>query len=373
MQEAIRVDCVVGTRPEAIKMAPVVLRLRSEGSGFSPRLIATGQHGSVVTDALAHFGLQPELDLGALIPGQSLAELSARLLVRLDVAFQQARPRLVLAQGDTTSVFCAAIAAHYQKIPLGHVEAGLRTGRPYAPFPEEKNRVVASHLAAIHFAPTENARNNLLREGIAPDSIHVTGNTVIDALLLTLAKNPTLPLKPPTRRFILVTAHRRENWSDMDEIASALAELVTRNSDLGVVFPVHPNPAISDVIARRLGNLDRVRLLAPVAYPQFVALLRSCHLVLTDSGGMQEEAPALGKPVLVMREATERPEAIEAGTAMLVGPRRGAIVQTVETLWRSRAAHERVARVANPYGDGQAAERIHGALNDMFSGYVNNG
>ena len=367
MQDVVRVDCVVGTRPEAIKMAPVVLRLRAPESGFEPRLIATGQHSSVVTEALAHFSLEPDLDLKALNPGQTLAELTARLLVRLDETFRDSRPHLVLAQGDTTSVLCSAIAAHYQQIPFGHVEAGLRTGQPHAPFPEEKNRALASHLAAIHFAPTENAKNNLLKEGIDAGSIHVTGNTVIDALLLTLATKLPLPLPvPPGKRFILVTAHRRENWPDMEAIGLALRDLVTRNPDLGIVFPMHVNPAVHDVFTDHLANLDRVCLLEPVAYPQFVALMRDCHLVLTDSGGIQEEAPALGKPVLVMRAATERPEAIHAGTALLVGSRREAIVEAVESLWSSTAAYDRIARVTNPYGDGQAAGRIHAVLSGMY-------
>jgi UDP-N-acetylglucosamine 2-epimerase (non-hydrolysing) len=362
----VAIDCVIGTRPEAIKMAPVVLRLLEEPNHFAPRVVTTGQHGSVVTDALAHFGLKSNFDLGAHQPGESLAELTARLVVRLDEAFQRTRPRLVLAQGDTTSVLCAAIAAHYQKIPFGHVEAGLRTGQPYAPFPEEKNRVLVTHLATVHFAPTETAKSNLLREGIAPQSIHGTGNTVIDALRITLASNPALPIVPPTPRFILVTAHRRENWSDIADIASAIRELVERNADLSVVFPVHPNPVIRDRIAPVLGSPARVKLLEPVAYPQFVALLQSCHLVLTDSGGIQEEAPALGKPVLIMRAATERPEALEAGTALLVGTRRAAIIDAVEELWHSSDAYDRLARVASPYGDGEAATRIRDVIRALL-------
>jgi UDP-N-acetylglucosamine 2-epimerase (non-hydrolysing) len=363
---AVNVACVVGTRPEAVKMAPVVIRLRRTGSGFAPRIIATGQHREMVTQALAHFGLQPDIDLATLRPGQSLAELSARLLVGLDEVLVRERPDLVLAQGDTTSVLCAGLAAHYRQVPFGHVEAGLRTGRADAPFPEETNRVLASHLAALHFAPTEMARTNLVREGISADVIHLTGNTVIDALLLTLERRPPLPIKPPTERFVLVTAHRRENWPDMDEIAKALRDLVARNADLGVVFPVHPNPALRDVISDRLGGLGRVRLLEPVGYPEFVALMQASYLVLTDSGGVQEEAPALGKPVLVMRDTTERPEAVEAGTAQLVGPRHDAIVSAVENLWHCREAYERQARVANPYGDGRAASRIHRAIAEWF-------
>jgi UDP-N-acetylglucosamine 2-epimerase (non-hydrolysing) len=362
----VKVDCVVGTRPEAIKMAPVVLRLRSEGSLFTTRLIATGQHGDVVRQALAHFGLAADLDLAVLEPGQTLADLTARVLTRLDETLRNNRPDLVLAQGDTTSVLCAALAAHYQQIPFGHVEAGLRTGRADSPFPEEKNRVLATHLAAFHFAPTERAKTNLLKEGIDAASIHVTGNTVIDSLFWTLKRHPALPIRSPAERFLLVTAHRRENWPDMEGIALALRDLATRNSDLGVIFPVHPNPAVRDVIRFHLAGIDRVRLLDPVGYPEFVALMRDCHLVLTDSGGVQEEAPALAKPVLVMREATERPEAVAAGTARLVGPSRDAIVAAVELLWTSPAEYERMAKVANPHGDGHAAERIHAVLAQRF-------
>jgi UDP-N-acetylglucosamine 2-epimerase (non-hydrolysing) len=353
-----RVTCVVGTRPEAVKLAPVVLRLRRE-AGLEVRVLATGQHRELLDRALGDFGLAADADLGVMRPGQDLAGLTARALVALSGWLGRERPDLVLAQGDTTTVLCAGLACHYEQIAFGHVEAGLRTGRRYGPFPEEMNRVVASRLAELHFAPTEAARAHLLREGIAEAAIHVTGNPVIDALLLTAARDHPLPLVPATNRYLLVTAHRRENFgAPLGRICAALRDLVDRDPGLSVVFPVHPNPKVREVVSARLGGCRRIQMIEPVGYPGFVALMKGAFLILTDSGGVQEEAPALGKPVLVLREETERPEAVATGAARLIGSRREDIVAAVEDLCRRPEAYARSATVGSPYGDGRAAERI---------------
>ncbi len=354
--------CVVGTRPEAVKMAPVVLRLR-EAEGLRVRVVATGQHRELLDRALADFGLSADVDLNLMRPGQTLAEVAARALTALDGAFQAERPDYVLAQGDTTSVLAAALASFYRRIPFGHVEAGLRTGQPYRPFPEEKNRVLAGHLADLHFAPTPRARLNLLREGIDDVSIHVTGNTGIDALRFIADRPAELPVVPETDRMILVTAHRRESFGGpLDAICRALCDVVDRDPRLSVVFPVHPNPEVRRAVDSLLGGRPRIRLIGPVDYPGFVALMRASFLILTDSGGVQEEGPSLGKPVLVLRDETERPEAVEAGSVLLVGPHRDAIVEAVQALGARPDLYRRLATVANPYGDGRASERIARAL-----------
>ena len=354
-----KIACVLGTRPEVVKMAPVIFRLRRPGTGCVVRIVATGQHRGLLDMALADFGLDADLDLDLMRPGQGLADLTARALVALSETFERESPDLVLAQGDTTTVLAAALASYYHRVPFGHVEAGLRTGRPYFPFPEEKNRILAGHLADLHFAPTSKARDNLLREGIDPSAVHVVGNPVIDALLMTARRDDPPPIRPATNRYLLVTAHRRENFgAPMEEICAAMLDLVGRDDDLSVVYPVHPNPNVREVVADRLGGHDRIHLIDPVGYREFVALIRRSFLVLTDSGGVQEEAPALGKPVLVLRDETERPEALAAGTARLVGPRRGAIVSAVEELRDRPELYERFARAVNPYGDGRASERI---------------
>ncbi len=352
------VACVIGTRPEAIKMAPVVLRLR-QFDGLRVRLISTGQHRELLDQALADFDLTLDRDLGLMRPGQTLAEITARALTSLDEAFAAESPDLVLAQGDTTTVLAAALASFYRRVPFGHVEAGLRTGQPDRPFPEEKNRVLAGHLASVHFAPTPRSRLNLLREGISNASIHVTGNTAIDALRLTADQPCRLPVRLQTDRMILVTAHRRESFGEpMVEICRAIIDLVDRDPQLSVVFPVHPNPSVRSVVGSLLQGRPRIQLIEPVGYREFVGLMRGSFLILTDSGGVQEEGPALGKPVLVLRDETERPEAVEAGTVQLVGPHRSAIVESVESLAREPDRYRQFAQVANPYGDGWAAERI---------------
>jgi UDP-N-acetylglucosamine 2-epimerase (non-hydrolysing) len=339
-------------------MAPVILRLRESGRN-DVRVVATGQHRSLLDQALADFGLAADEDLQLMLPGQQLADLTARALLALSDVLRRLRPGMVLAQGDTTTVLCTALACFYQRISFGHVEAGLRTGRKYFPFPEEKNRVLAGHLADVHFAPTLEARSNLLREGIADASIHVTGNTVIDALLLTAGRDVRARVTPSTSRYILVTAHRRENFGEpFREICQALRDLVDGDQELSIVYPVHPNPHVKEEVSKWLTGHERIHLIEPLPYPEFVRLMKGAYLLLTDSGGVQEEGPSLGKPVLVLRDETERPEAVAAGTVRLVGPHRNAIVPAVRELCESQHIYQRYARAINPYGDGRAAERI---------------
>ena len=350
---------VVGTRPEAIKLAPVVLRLRAV-PGVRVRLVATSQHRELLAQALGEFALVADLDLDLMRPDQSLADSSARALVALDRVMAVERPALVLAQGDTTTVLAAALAAFYRRVPFGHVEAGLRTYQADRPFPEEKNRVLAGHLAAIHFAPTPQARANLIREAIDPATIWLTGNTGIDALRWVVDQLPPRPAPGDSpSRTILLTAHRRENLgAPLAAICAAVLDLVARYPDLVVRFPVHPNPTVRAQVAERLGGIDRIHLVAPAGYREFVALMRSSWLILTDSGGIQEEGPALGVPVLVLRDETERPEAVDAGTVRLVGTDRDQIIAAVAQLWTDPIAYQQASTATNPYGDGFAAERI---------------
>jgi UDP-N-acetylglucosamine 2-epimerase (non-hydrolysing) len=360
------ITCVVGTRPEVVKMAPVILRLRRGGLD-DVRILATGQHRSLLDQALSDFGLAADDDLDLMRAGQQLGDLSARALTSLAHVFERQQPDLVLAQGDTTSVFCAALACYYNQIPFGHVEAGLRTGRRYFPFPEEMNRVLTGQLAEIHFVPTPGARDNLIREGIDPARIHITGNTVIDALFMTINRPLPVPIVPSTSKYILVTAHRRENFGEpLEQICLALLDLVQRYLDLSVVYPVHPNPEVRRVVDRLLAKHDRINLLEPVGYAEFVALMKNAYILLTDSGGVQEEGPALAKPVLVLRNETERPEGVSAGTVKLVGWRRDSVVEAVSELWDRPEAYTRFARATNPYGDGRAADRIAAILSERY-------
>ncbi len=348
--------CVVGTRPEVVKMAPVFRRLRSSSPELNTRLVTSGQHQGLLDRALKDFGLSADRALRLMEPGQNLTQMTARALVMLGEAIEKEKPQLVLSVGDTTTVLATAMACHFQKIPFGHVEAGLRTGNRYLPFPEEKNRDLVSRLSTLHFAPTVEARNNLLREGIAADSIHLTGNPVIDALKLARQQCASLPVEPPARQFLLVTAHRRENWGlPMRQIALGLRDLVERNPSLGVVFPAHPNPEVRGPISEILGKTERVKVIDPVGYPEFVALMAACRMVITDSGGVQEEAPAMGKRVLILRAETERPEGLDCGLGKLVGPDRHQIVVEAEALLRSPVDEPRASL---PFGDGWAAERI---------------
>lgn len=375
MRTSVKKICVViGTRPEAIKMAPVVLALRVQPDDFEVTICSTGQHTTMLDGAMAAFDLKPEVELGVMKPGQSLAELTSRLLLALDAHFEATQPDLVLVHGDTTSAMAGALAAFYRQIEVGHVEAGLRTGNLLSPFPEEYNRRSVAIATQHHFAPTPAARANLEREGVAPDSIIVTGNTVIDALLLTIRALegrpeevaqlrarllPQIGFNIEAQPFVLITAHRRENFgAGLDNICFSIHELAKANPDLHFIYPVHLNPKVKDVVEHKLVDVPNVVLIPPQDYKDFAWLLRHCLLVLTDSGGIQEEAPALGKPVLVMRDNSERPEAIEAGTARLVTTDPLRVISMTQTLISDTAALEEMARAVNPFGDGHAAKRI---------------
>lgn len=359
--------CIIGTRPEAIKMAPVVLALRDESS-LDVRVVATSQHRQMLDQVLECFGIMPDVDLDVMRLDQGLTDLTARLLVRLGEMLDFERPDAVLIQGDTTTVMATALACYYSKIPFGHVEAGLRTGDLDNPFPEEANRVIAGNLARWHFAPTEGARQNLLGAGIDDCSIFVTGNTVIDALFEIVDRTTEIGIDlDPRRRLVLVTAHRRENFgAPFLSICNAIGRLAALYPDTMFLYPVHPNPNVRDVAHRVLGGRENIHLCEPLDYAPFVAAMQRAHVILTDSGGVQEEAPALGKPVLVMRSETERPEAVEQGVVRLVGTDADIIVNEAQRLLDDEAAWRRMARGVSPYGDGKAASRIVGHLRDYF-------
>ena len=357
-----------GTRPEAIKLAPLVKELKRRADRFETVVLVTAQHRAMLDQVLDVFDIRPDHDLDIMKPGQSLGDVTVRALLGVEKVLERERPDWVIVQGDTTSVFVSALAAYYRRIRVGHVEAGLRTADKFSPYPEEMNRRLASVLADLHFAPTPRARENLLRENVPPRSVHVTGNTVIDALLATLAspkpwRVPVLDRVPADRRIVLVTAHRRESFgAGFESICRALAALAERNPDIEIIYPVHLNPNVRGPVMRVLKRRPRVHLIEPIEYLPFAHLMERSYLILTDSGGIQEEAPAIGKPVLVMRDKTERPEAIEAGTAKLVGTDADRIVGEAERLLNSPRAYARMARAANPFGDGRAARRIAGIL-----------
>jgi len=350
-----------GTRPEAIKLASLIHAL-SDHPGVEVRICVTGQHREMLDPVMAFFGLAADWDLRAMTPDQTLAGLSAHLLEGIDRVLAEWRPDGVVVQGDTTSTLMGALAAFYLRIPVYHVEAGLRTGDRFSPFPEEVNRRAASVMADWHFAPTERNREALRMEGVPDNRIHVTGNTVVDALLLARER-----LEPDAeedgRRMVLITGHRRENFGPgFLRICEAIRALADRFPDVRFVYPVHLNPRVRDPVGRLLSDIPNVELLEPLSYPDFVRLLDRCHLILTDSGGVQEEAPTFGKPALVMRDTTERWEGIHAGTARLVGTDRDHIVTEVARLLTDDAAWHEMSRADNPYGDGQAAARILGHL-----------
>jgi UDP-N-acetylglucosamine 2-epimerase (non-hydrolysing) len=366
---------VFGTRPEAIKLCPVLLNLRRHGAEFAARVCVTAQHRAMLDQVLAAFGVTPDRDLDLMQPGQTLAQSASRILAALEPAIQAERPDMVLVQGDTTTTLAGALAAFYQRVPVGHVEAGLRTGDLAQPFPEEMNRVVTTRLAALHFAPTEAAADNLRAEGVDAGRISVTGNSGIDAVLyvrdaLEAGRLPAgeWPQLDPARKLIVVTAHRRESFGEgFEHICEALARLA-RRADVQLVYPVHRNPNVMDPVYRRLGGLPNVLLLEPLDYVPFVDLMRRAYLLITDSGGIQEEGPSLGKPILVMREKTERPEAVAAGTVKLVGTDPDRIVREAGRLLEDDAAYGRMARLHNPYGDGRASGRIRRAIQAYFAG-----
>jgi UDP-N-acetylglucosamine 2-epimerase (non-hydrolysing) len=363
-----KILCVIGTRPEAIKMAPVILALRSE-PWAAVRVLATAQHRHMLDQVLNFFGIDPDIDLDIMRPNQALTTLTARLLLDLDDMLQTEKPDVVLVQGDTTTVMAVALACFYHRVPVGHVEAGLRTWDMQRPFPEEANRVIAGKLARWHFAPTEGARQNLLREGLPDSAIIVTGNTVIDALLLTADKDPELGIQLDTdMRLVLITSHRRENFGGpFRDICRALRTLAERNPNVQFLYPVHPNPNVKNVAHETLGSCANIILCEPLGYAPFIAAMRRAYIILTDSGGVQEEAPALGKPVLVLRDETERPEAVEQGVAKLVGPNYDRIVEEAQRLLDDESAYRAMARGVSPYGDGHAAERIANTLREHFA------
>jgi len=369
-----RLLVVVGTRPEAIKLCPVFLELQRR-SEFAVQLCATAQHRELLDQVLDVFGVAPDWDLDLMRPGQTLAETTARVIAGLEAVLQDARPDMVLVQGDTTTTLCGALAAFYHRIPVGHVEAGLRTWDPQQPFPEEMNRVLTSRLATLHFAATRWAAENLLREGVPEARIAVTGNPGIDAVLWVRDRleQGLLPSRPwpqldGSRKLILVTAHRRESFGEgFRRICAALAELAARD-DVEIVYPVHPNPNVQVPVRQLLAGIPNIHLIEPLEYVPFVDLMRRAWLVLTDSGGIQEEGPSLGKPILVLREKTERPEGVEAGSVKLVGTQTRRIVEEAVRLLEDRQEYERMARVHNPYGDGQASRRIADAIHSFFVG-----
>lgn len=360
----LKVLSIFGTRPEAIKMAPVVRALQQYPDEFSSVVCVTAQHRQMLDQVLKLFALQPDYDLDLMQTEQTLAQLTANVLTQLDAVLIKEQPDWVIVQGDTTTAMAAALAAFYRRIKVAHVEAGLRTGDKSQPFPEEINRVFADALADLHFAPTEFSQAHLLREGIPATNVIVTGNTVIDALLDVAARpydwhTGELAQVPLDKRLILVTAHRRENFGPpLDDICTALLEIAARFPDVQLVYPVHLNPNVQRAVNTHLRGVPNITLLPPLEYLPLVQLLKQSHLVLTDSGGLQEEAPGLGKPVLVLRDVTERPEGVTAGTVKLVGTNRERIVRETVRLLTEPAEYERMAQAVNPYGDGQASARI---------------
>jgi UDP-N-acetylglucosamine 2-epimerase (non-hydrolysing) len=363
-----KVLLIFGTRPEAIKLCPVLLHLRQNRPEWQAEVCVTAQHREMLDQVLGVFGIRPEYDLDCMQPGQTLFRSTSTMLAALEPVLAESRPDIVVVQGDTTTTLCGALGAFYAGIPVAHVEAGLRTGDLREPFPEELNRVLTSRIAQLHFAATEWAAENLRAEGVPADQVVVTGNPGIDAVFLVrdmLAAGRLygqLPKLEAGRKLVLVTAHRRESFGEgFESICHALRTLAGR-PDVQVVYPVHPNPNVRRPVEEILSGIRNVHLIEPLAYPDFVALLSRAYIVLTDSGGIQEEAPALGKPVLVMRDKTERPEAVEAGTARLVGTRQETVERECSRLLDDPAAYCRMAKAHNPYGDGQASERIAAAL-----------
>ena len=362
-----------GTRPEAIKLCPVLLHLRSRPTEFESRVCVTGQHRHMLDQVLAVFGVRPDHDLDLMLPGQTLFQSTSRILAALEGVLKSEQPDIVLVQGDTTTTLCGALAAFYARVPIGHVEAGLRTGDMAQPFPEEMNRVLAGRLATLHFAATNGAAQNLIAEGVDRASITVTGNSGIDAVLHVrdglesgALTADSLPMLDQLRKLIVVTAHRRESFGDgFERICAALARLAAR-PDVQIVYPVHRNPNVREPVNRILGGLPNLLLIEPLEYVPFVDLMRRAYLLITDSGGIQEEGPSLGKPVLVMREKTERPEAVEAGTVKLVGADEEAIVSAARRLLENPKEYQAMSRVHNPYGDGCASGRVADAIRSFF-------
>ncbi|WP_231734340.1 non-hydrolyzing UDP-N-acetylglucosamine 2-epimerase [Noviluteimonas gilva] len=372
-----RVMVVFGTRPEAIKMAPVVHAIQAHPD-LEAQVVVTAQHRQMLDQVLEVFDIRPDADLDLMQQGQTLPDLTSRIVTGMTPVFQQFAPDLVLVHGDTSTTLSTSLAAFYARVPIGHVEAGLRTGNMHAPWPEEMNRRLTAPLCALHFAPTPRSRENLEREGIAADGIHVTGNTVIDALLevdarlredaqLRGAMEARFPFLDPNRRLLLITGHRRENFGEgFERICRAIARLAAR-PDLQIVYPVHLNPNVQEPVRRHLAGLSNVHLVEPQDYLPFVFLMQRSYVILTDSGGVQEEAPSLGKPVLVMRDTTERPEAVDAGTVLLVGTDENRIAESVAHLLDDAQAYARMSTAHNPYGDGLAGKRIAQVIASRFA------
>ncbi|KAB2953811.1 UDP-N-acetylglucosamine 2-epimerase (non-hydrolyzing) [Heliorestis acidaminivorans] len=368
MPKPIKVLSIFGTRPEAIKMAPVVKELERTEQIIS-KVAVTAQHREMLDQVLGLFDIQPDYDLNIMAPEQTLYDITAKALLGLKPILEQEKPDIVLVHGDTTTTFIASLASYYQQIAVGHVEAGLRTHNKYSPFPEEMNRKLTGSLSDMHFAPTGTSRENLLDEAVDPEAIYVTGNTVIDALLATVRPDYTFAdpnlqqIVQKEKEILLVTTHRRENLGEpMRQVYQALREVLAQRPQAFIIFPVHKNPAVRRVVEEELGQHPRVQLIEPMDYEPFVNLMNQATIILTDSGGMQEEAPSLGKPVLVLRDTTERPEAVRAGTVKLVGTSATIITNETLTLLKNPEAYKAMANAVNPYGDGKASQRIAQAI-----------
>lgn len=373
MTHPIRVCIILGTRPEAIKLAPVIAKFRRSPQ-FQTQVVLTGQHREMVTQVMQLFQLESDRDLAIMQPRQTLTDITCRSLQGLEALFAELQPQIVLVQGDTTTAFAAAIAAFYQKIPVGHVEAGLRTDDLYNPYPEEANRRLISQITQLHFAPTPVAVEHLRRSSVV-GQIHHTGNTVIDALLTVAAQNPKCEISGLdwNQRVLLATVHRRENWGEpLSDIAAGFLQVLDKFPDTALLLPLHRNPIVRDPLQAMLGNHPRVFLTEPLDYSDLVGAIQRSYLLLTDSGGLQEEAPSLGKPVLVLRETTERPEAVTAGTAKLIGTRSQDIFTQASELLSDRAAYEQMATAINPFGDGKAADRIVSIVQAYFTSHPPN-
>lgn len=370
--EKLKVMTIFGTRPEAIKMAPVILELQKFPAQIETIVTVTAQHREMLDQVLNLFEIKPQFDLNIMSAGQTLFDITSRALLGLNEILAQVKPNLVLVHGDTTTTFAGALAAYYHQITVGHVEAGLRTKNKYSPFPEEMNRKLTGALTDLHFAPTATAKNNLLAEGVDAEKIFVTGNTVIDALYKIVDKNYKFSgelekINSTNKKIILVTTHRRENLGEpMRQVYTALKKIVEEFPDVEIIFPVHKNPKVREVVNSVLGNLAQVSLIEPLDYQPFANLMNRATLILTDSGGIQEEAPSLGKPVLVLRDTTERPEAVDAGTVKLIGTEMEKVYGAAKLLLTDAAEYKKMATAQNPYGDGAAAKRIVKAVLEKF-------